>query len=69
MYRAIGKPLVIMPGFIGLAVHLYAKESQGPPEQRGRAVTHTAPLTVPPIPVPDRRRPISQQKRPRRHPA
>ena len=57
--------LVIMAGLRGLAFYLYANESQGPPEQKGRAITQTAPLTVPPIPVPDRPRRISQQERAR----
>lgn len=57
--------LVIMAGLMGLAIYLYANESQGLPEQQGRAITQTAPLTVPPIPVPDRPRRISQQERAR----
>lgn len=57
--------LVIMVVFIALGVYLYANESQGPPEHKGPTITQTAPLTVPPIPVPDQPRRISQQERAR----
>jgi len=57
--------LVIMAGFMALAVYLYAKESQDAPEQRDRAVTQIAPLTVPVLPGGEQSRRISQQERAR----